>query len=231
MRLGRGQRAVEFKSSCAQSFWSYLPLHDAWAAMRCCWSVLPLPKLNFMAKSDRDFVVACYDGQVEAVTLMLKSGQFDGNTSTSGQSALCAAAAGVRGGRPQSDEIKVRLVRLLCAHGADPNRFNWRKWSRLDTPSPNGLPSTHGCWTRAPTSTRSSTARRPSCWCMRDPRYPPPHPARGPAVVVGHQRSSLGGRGQADSDATLLDRGASPPSHRNARSRDRRRADDLHQPR
>ena len=96
MRLGRGQRAVEFKSSCAQSFWSYLPLHDAWAAMRCCWSVLPLPKLNFMAKSDRDFVVACYDGQVEAVTLMLKSGQFDGNTSTSGQSALCAAAAGVR---------------------------------------------------------------------------------------------------------------------------------------
>ena len=126
MRLGRGQRAVEFKSSCAQSFWSYLPLHDAWAAMRCCWSVLPLPKLNFMAKSDRDFVVACYDGQVEAVTLMLKSGQFDGNTSTSGQSALCAAAAGVRGGRPQSDEIKVRLIRLLCAHGADPNRFNWR---------------------------------------------------------------------------------------------------------
>ena len=94
--------------------------------MRCCWSVLPLPKLNFMAKSDRDFVVACYDGQVEAVTLMLKSGQFDGNTSTSGQSALCAAAAGVRGGRPQSDEIKVRLIRLLCAHGADPNRFNWR---------------------------------------------------------------------------------------------------------
>ena len=86
-------RAVAFKSSLAQSFWSYLPLRDAWAAMRCCWSVLPLPKLNFMAKSDRDFVVACYDGQVEAVTLMLKSNQFDGNTSTSGQSALCAAAA------------------------------------------------------------------------------------------------------------------------------------------
>ena len=94
--------------------------------MRCCWSVLPLPKLNFMAKSDRDFVVACYDGNVDAVTFMLKSNQFDGNTSTSGQSALCAAAAGVRGGRPQSDEIKVRLIRLLCAHGADPNRFNWR---------------------------------------------------------------------------------------------------------
>ena len=93
MRGQRQERAIAFKSSCAQSFWSYLPLHDAWAAMRCCWSVLPLPKLNFMAKSDRDFVVACYDGQVEAVTLMLKSGQFDGNTSTSGQSALCAAAA------------------------------------------------------------------------------------------------------------------------------------------
>ena len=102
MRWVRGQRqerAVAFKSNCAQSFWSYLPLRDSWAAMRCCWSVLPLPKLNFMAKSDRDFVVACYDGNVDAVTFMLKSGQFDGNTSTSGQSALCAAAAGVRGGR------------------------------------------------------------------------------------------------------------------------------------
>ena len=120
------QRAVAFKSSCNQSFWSYLPLRDDWAAMRCCFNVLPMPKLNFMAKSDRDFVVACYDGNVDAVTFMLKSGQFDGNTSTSGQSALCAAAAGVRGGRPQSDEIKVRLIRLLCAHGADPNRFNWR---------------------------------------------------------------------------------------------------------
>ena len=66
MRLVRGQpreRAVAFKSRCAQSFWSYLPLRDAWAAMRCCWSVLPLPKLNFMAKSDRDFVVACYGTQ------------------------------------------------------------------------------------------------------------------------------------------------------------------------
>ena len=57
------QRAIAFKSTCAQSFWSYLPLRDAWAAMRCCWSVLPLPKLNFMAKSDRDFVVACYGTQ------------------------------------------------------------------------------------------------------------------------------------------------------------------------
>ena len=131
-------RAVAFKSRRAQSFWSYLPLRDGWAAMRCCWSVLPLPKLNFMAKSDRDFVVACYDGNVDAVAFMLKSGRFDGNTSTSGQSALCAAAAGVRGGRPQSDEIKVRLIRLLCAHGADPNRFNWRKWSPLHYAILNG---------------------------------------------------------------------------------------------
>ena len=94
--------------------------------MRCCWNVLPRPKLNFTTKSDRDFVVACYDGNVDAVAFMLKSGRFDGNTSTSGQSALCAAAAGVRGGRPQSDSIKIDLIRLLCAHGADPNRFNWR---------------------------------------------------------------------------------------------------------
>ena len=92
-------RTVAFKSRCAQSFWSYLPLRDDWGSMRCCWGVLPLPKLNFMAKSDRDFVVACYDGNVDAVTFMLKSGRFDGNTSTSGQSALCAAAAGVRGSR------------------------------------------------------------------------------------------------------------------------------------
>ena len=50
-----------------------MPLRDEWAAMRCCWNV-PMPiKLNFMAKSDRDFVVACYDGNVDAVTFMLKS--------------------------------------------------------------------------------------------------------------------------------------------------------------
>ena len=90
------------------------------------------------SRSDRDFVVACYDGNVDAVTLMLKHGSFDSNTSTSGQSALCAAAAGVNGGRPQSDATKVRLIRLLCTHGADPNKFSWRRWSPLHYAILNG---------------------------------------------------------------------------------------------
>ena len=219
MRLGRGQRAVEFKSSCAQSFWSYLPLHDAWAAMRCCWSVLPLPKLNFMAKSDRDFVVACYDGQVEAVTLMLKSGQFDGNTSTSGQSALCAAAAGVRGGRPQSDEIKVRLIRLLCAHGADPNRFNWRKWSPLHYAILNGssVVATELLDQGADVDALFDGATPLVLVACEDPRYPTTVSNGGPAVVVAHQRSSaLTDAAKRTLMRLLLDRGASPLAIRNA---------------
>ena len=128
-------RAVAFKSSLAQSFWSYLPLRDAWAAMRCCWSVLPLPKLNFMAKSDRDFVVACYDGQLEAVSLMLKSNQFDGNTSTSGQSALCAAAAGVRSdarGQAVSDATPLGSRRVAPRNSKRPSCHRRRE----DYPAP-----------------------------------------------------------------------------------------------
>ena len=153
---------------------------------------LPMPKLNFMAKSDRDFVVACYDGNVDAVTFMLKSGQFDGNTSTSGQSALCAAAAGVRGGRPQSDEIKVRLIRLLCAHGADPNRFNWRKWSPLHYAILNGsaVVATELLDQGADVDALFDGATPLVLVACEDPRYPTTVSNGGPAVVVAHQRSS-----------------------------------------
>ena len=112
--------------------------------MRCCWAILPLPKLNFMAKSDRDFVVACYDGQVEAVALMLKSGQFDGNTSTSGQSALCAAAGVGAAGRAGRGEIKVRLIRLLVPRGAKSEQIQLAFCRGGSTTVPSRASWTHG---------------------------------------------------------------------------------------
>ena len=187
--------------------------------MRCCWNVLPRPKLNFTTKSDRDFVVACYDGNVDAVTFMLKSGRFDGNTSTSGQSALCAAAAGVRGGRPQSDDIKVELIRLLCAHGADPNRFNWRKWSPLHYAILNGssVVAAELLDQGADVDALFDGATPLVLIACEDPRYPTTTVSGGPAVVVAHQRSSsLTPAAKRTLMRLLLDRGASPLAIRNA---------------
>ena len=142
---------------------------------------------------------------------MLKSGQFDGNTLL-GQSALCAAAAGVRGGRPQNDEIKVRLIRLLCAHGANPNRFNWRKWSPLHCAILNGssVVATELLDQGADVDALFDGATPLVLVACEDPRYPTTVSDGGPAaVVVAHQRSSALTDAAKDSDATP-DRGASP---------------------
>ena len=208
---------------------SHLPLHDIWAVMRCCWNVLPRPKLNFTTKSDRDFVVACYDGNVDAVAFMLKSGRFDGNTSTSGQSALCAAAAGVRGGRPQSDSIKIDLIRLLCAHGADPNRFNWRKWSPLHYAILNGsaVVASELLDQGADVDALFDGATPLVLVACEDPRYPTPvssssvddRPYGGVAVrlfMAEQTHTPLTPVARRKLMRLLLDRGASPHAIRNA---------------
>ena len=190
---------------------------------------MPRPKLNFTTKSDRDFVVACYDGNVDAVTLMLKSGRIDGNTSTSGQSALCAAAAGVRGGRPQSDAIKVDLIRLLCAHGADPNRFNWRKWSPLHYAILNGsaVVATELLDQGADVDALFDAATPLVLVACEDPRYPTPvssssvddRPYGGVAVrlsMAEQTHTPLTPVARRKLMRLLLDRGASPHAIRNA---------------